>query len=391
MSEQWPLKKLGDFSNIRYGYTEKASLEPIGPRFLRITDIKNGGVNWDEVPYCRITDEKFSKYQLKKGDIVFARTGATTGKSFLITESPDSVFASYLIRVQITDSAILPEYVYLYFQSASYWDMVNAGISGSAQGGFNASKLSDLKIPIPPLEVQLQIVSILSEALENISSATSNVVTKMNSGNEIFQSALNKYYCKKEYYFEKQLGDVCKLRNGRAYKKKELLDEGKYRVLRVGNFFTNKHWYYSDLELDDTKYCDTGDLLYAWSASFGPRLWEGERSIFHYHIWRVDHDEEILEKKYLYYWFLWDAEKIKSEQGTGTTMIHVSMKSMNARQIFIPPLDEQKEIVKLLDLISHQVNMLGNKNRYEMNLLDGLKKSILQEAFDGKLTVGVAA
>ena len=133
MSELWPVKKLGDFSNIRYGYTEKASSEPIGPRFLRITDIKNGGVNWDEVPYCRITDEDFSKYQLEKGDIVFARTGATTGKSFLITESPDSVFASYLIRVQITDSAILPEFVYLYFQSASYWDMVNAGISGSAQ------------------------------------------------------------------------------------------------------------------------------------------------------------------------------------------------------------------------------------------------------------------
>ena len=65
------------------------------------------------------------------------------------------------------------------------------------------------------------------------------------------------------------------LLNGRAYKQDELLDSGKYPVLRVGNFFSNRGWYYSNLELDDDKYCDTGDLLYAWSASFGPQIWNG--------------------------------------------------------------------------------------------------------------------
>ena len=77
--------------------------------------------------------------------------------------------------------------------------------------------------------------------------------------------------------------------NGRAYKKSELLDHGKYRVLRVGNLFTNTSWYYSDLELDSSKYCHYGDLLYAWSASFGPTIWTGGECIFHYHIWRVEH------------------------------------------------------------------------------------------------------
>jgi len=67
--------------------------------------------------------------------------------------------------------------------------------------------------------------------------------------------------------------------NGKAYKQEELLDQGKYRVLRVGNFFTNKEWYFSDLELEENKYCDSGDLLYAWSASFGPRIWTGEKVI----------------------------------------------------------------------------------------------------------------
>ena len=81
----------------------------------------------------------------------------------------------------------------------------------------------------------------------------------------------------------KKLGDVCRLINGRAYSKPELLSDGKYRLLRVGNFFTNNHWYYSDMELEEDKYCDTGDLLYAWSASFGPRIWTGGKVIYHYH------------------------------------------------------------------------------------------------------------
>ena len=70
------------------------------------------------------------------------------------------------------------------------------------------------------------------------------------------------------------------LLNGRAYKQDELLDSGKYPVLRVGNFFSNRGWYYSDLELDDDKYCDNGDLLYAWSASFGPQIWNGGKVIY---------------------------------------------------------------------------------------------------------------
>jgi len=84
-----------------------------------------------------------------------------------------------------------------------------------------------------------------------------------------------------------RLGEVGELINGRAYKKEELLKTGKYRVLRVGNLFTNNEWFYSNLELPKEKYCQAGDLLYAWSASFGPYIWNGPKTIFHYHIWNV--------------------------------------------------------------------------------------------------------
>lgn len=146
-----------------------------------------------------------------------------------------------------------------------------------------------------------------------------------------------------------QLGKICKLINGRAYKKQELLSEGKYLVLRVGNFFSNRSWYYSDLELNEDKYCDKNDLLYAWSASFGPRVWHGEKVIYHYHIWKVKIDIEKVDKKFLFYWFEWDKEQIKKEQGVGTTMIHVTKGAMEKRKLIIPSLKEQKLIVKILD------------------------------------------
>ena len=93
--------------------------------------------------------------------------------------------------------------------------------------------------------------------------------------------------------------DVCTFLNGRAYKQEELLSQGKYPVLRVGNFFTNTNWYYSDLELDKDKYAVEGDLLYAWSASFGPRFWNGENVIYHYHRWKVV-ISSIIDKLFLY-------------------------------------------------------------------------------------------
>jgi len=120
MKAGWEVKALGDVSAINYGYTESASGEPVGPRFLRITDIQNDQVNWNTVPYCKIDSSELPKFRLASGDIVFARTGATTGKSFLVAESPEAVFASYLIRLRLLDKNLLPEFVSLIFQTAGY-------------------------------------------------------------------------------------------------------------------------------------------------------------------------------------------------------------------------------------------------------------------------------
>jgi type I restriction enzyme M protein len=140
-----------------------------------------------------------------------------------------------------------------------------------------------------------------------------------------------------------ELGTVARLINGRAYKREELLTEGPTPVLRVGNFFSNRGWYYSDLELGPDKYCEPGDLLFAWSASFGPRIWDGPRAIYHYHIWKVEPTDAI-NKMFLFHLLAADSDKIKAE-GHGIAMVHATKGGMEKRKFPLPPLEVQKEIV----------------------------------------------
>jgi len=185
-----------------------------------------------------------------------------------------------------------------------------------------------------------------------------------------------------------RMQDVITFVNGRAYKKEELLPQGKYKVLRVGNFFTNNEWYYSDLELPEDKYCYNGDLLYAWSASFGPQIWNGDKTIFHYHIWNVKFNSRILFREYLYYFFLFDKTQVKAST-TGSTMVHVSVENMKPRLIPIPPVNEQKRIVhgieNIIPLIERYGTFQNKKEILDSNIKASLKKSILQEAIQGKL------
>lgn len=153
----------------------------------------------------------------------------------------------------------------------------------------------------------------------------------------------------RQMWCTRKLSEVCTLINGRAYKKDELLGAGKWPVLRVGNFFTSDKWYHSNLELDDDKYCDGGDLLYAWSASFGPKIWPGPKAIYHYHIWKVLPKSELIDRDYLFYWFKWDVEQVKKAHGTGATMMHITKQAMESRAIAVPPLDEQRRIVDILN------------------------------------------
>ena len=164
------------------------------------------------------------------------------------------------------------------------------------------------------------------------------------------------------------LGEVCRVINGRAYKQSELLDDGKYRVLRVGNFFSNNSWYYSDLELNEDKYCENGDLLFAWSASFGARIWSKEKVIYHYHIWKMLPNEKIIDKTFLFY-LLMSKTNSFMDSTHGSIMLHLTKTFMEELVLSFPKsLNIQKQIAKVLSNLDAKIE-LNNKINTELEAM----------------------
>lgn len=176
------------------------------------------------------------------------------------------------------------------------------------------------------------------------------------------------------------LGNIATLLNGRAYKQAELLGSGPTPVLRVGNFFSNRSWYYSDLDLPEDKYCEEGDLLYAWSASFGPKIWTGPRAIYHYHIWKILTSVDI-DKKFLFYLLEKDSKEIKS-QGNGVGMFHATKGGMEKMLVPLPPVTEQKRIVEKLDALLTRLDTAIEHLQEGVALADALFSSALSNAFN---------
>lgn len=166
----WKTYKLGDIcSEISYGYTESASLELVGPKFLRITDIQHDFINWDNVPYCPITESNHKKYKLELGDIVIARTGASTGATTIFKDDNiDAVFASYLIRYKIDRTKADPFYIGFVLKSPLWKQHVNSIIGGSGQPGANAKQFASFELTIPDLPTQTQIAQILTSLDDKI-------------------------------------------------------------------------------------------------------------------------------------------------------------------------------------------------------------------------------
>ena len=155
---------------------------------------------------------------------------------------------------------------------------------------------------------------------------------------------------------QRKFGEIMTFLNGRAYKQDELLGDGKYKVLRVGNFYTNDSWYYSNLELDDKFYATNGDLLYTWSATFGPHIWKGEKVIYHYHIWKLVLQDKI-DKLFALQLLEVDKANIMSDKN-GSTMVHITKQGMENKQTILPiSLNEQKQIAKFLSSMDKLITL----------------------------------
>ena len=159
---------------------------------------------------------------------------------------------------------------------------------------------------------------------------------------------------------QRKLGEVAHFINGRAYSQNELLSSGKYPVLRVGNFYTNDSWYYSNLELEDKNYAYEGDLLYTWSATFGPHIWHGNKVIYHYHIWKVQL-EAALEKLFAFQLLERDKERILSDKN-GSTMVHITKTGIENTSVLMPcSVEEQRRIGAFFDRLDSLITLHQRK------------------------------
>ena len=151
-----------------YGFTASANRTAIGPKFLRITDIQDGNVNWNSVPFCSCDKKNLAEKRLVANDIVVARIGATTGKAFLIESCPEAIFASYLIRLRTKESMLDPRFLYYFMQSSGYWNQIEKQKGGKLKGGINIPILSSLCIAIPSQTEQHEIIKILESIDQKI-------------------------------------------------------------------------------------------------------------------------------------------------------------------------------------------------------------------------------
>ncbi|MHC8373985.1 restriction endonuclease subunit S [Pseudomonas sp. MDT1-85] len=394
----WPTVSLSDIAEkVDYGVTASAAKSPLGPKFLRITDIQNGGVNWDKVPWCECDERSISRSLLQPGDIVFARTGATTGKSYLVRDCPDNaVFASYLIRVRLNEE-VDPAYLIHFFNTPYYWAQISSGARGAAQLGVNSTTLQALKVPKPTLSEQRRIAAILDQVeylrtkrratLEKIDSLSHAAFCEM-FGNVLVND--------RGWNDSKELGDCAEIVSGFTKGRKldgKLTSSVPYltvanvqdKFLKMDGVKTEEA---TDSEVERYRLLK-GDLLLTEGGDPDKlgrgTLWNDELPvcIHQNHVFRVRLVTDELTPIFLN-WLVGSVRGkryfLKSaKQTTGIASINISQ--LKNFPLLIPPLALQKKF----ELSLMQIELTKTLQQKHLSELDALFSSLQHRAFRGEL------
>lgn len=376
---EWELKKVGQLcDSIVPGRNKPTNFDGDIP-WITTPDIEHNGIISYSKKGLNISRNEAKKVGSKIvpiNSIIISCVGelglsAIAGKEIIINQQ----LHAFIPKEKI-------EYRFLLYQlnlKKKYMDKV---ATKTAVPYMNKDNCNSIPIDFPALPEQQKIASFLSAVDEKIqqlsrkkellSQYKKGVMQQLFSGKLRFKDENGKDYADWE---EKSFGSVTKFINGKAYKQTELLSEGKYRVLRVGNLFSNNEWYYSDLELEKDKYIEKGDLIYAWSASFGPRFWDEEKLIYHYHIWKVIPNHSV-DKQFLFHTFMFDVEKLKT-QSQGGTMFHITKGNIESRLFNFPCVEEQQKIANFLSSIDTKIESTSQ----QINQTQSFKKGLLQQLF----------
>ena len=335
----------------------------------------------------------FTKYKVvKRGQFTYipdtSRRGDKIGIALLTDYDEGLVSNIYTVFEVKDENELLPEYLMLWFSRPEFDRYARFKSHGSVREIMDWDEMCKVELPVPSIEKQRSIVKAYNTITDRI-----ELKRKINDNLDSTMQAIYKNYFvdftpfKSEPTCATKLGeipaswsvckfcDLCDLLNGRAYSQEELLDSGKYRVLRVGNFFTKNSWYYSDMELEDNKYCYPDDLLFCWSASFGLYIWNDVKTIYHYHIWKIDFSKTAPYYREYIFLYLKQALNKLSKEGHGSVMAHLTKSGVENLDIVSPP----EEIIKqfhnsIIPFIEHK--KLVEK---EVQQLTELRESILSK------------
>ena len=420
----WVFTKLGSIcTKPQYGWTTKAKQE--GDVYLvRTTDITSDNLDWQNVPYCSEVPKDLSKDLLKEDDIVRSRAGSI-GVSYLIEKPKKAVFASYLIRF---NPIINKKYVYLFLKSPIYWSSISEKSSGIALPNINATKLGEIRFPLPPLPEQKRIVQKLSSMLGKLKEAKELIQEAKETFEERRAAILNKAFTgeltkkwrdenpdvelelSKMQEIEKKPFDIpSSWKWVRLEEISELITKGsspKWQGIKYTDdksqvlFITSENVRDGYLELDKEKYLElefnykqkrsiltNGDvLLNIVGASIGrAAIFDVEKVA---NINQAVSIIRLIDKRLNRYLNLYlnsaSAKQYYSESKVDVARANLSLKDVSNIPLPSPPFEEQKEIVRILEkLLDHEDGARALIDMEEQ--IDLLEKSILSKAFRGEL------
>ena len=391
----WEIKNVNDLFHVKNGTT---------PSTKKMSYWENGSINWftpadlsklKEKKHVTESKRKITKDALDKCNLTLMPQNslilscrAPVGYVAILNEK--STF-NQGCKGLIAKSPLVNYTYYLYCLLYSK-KKLQAISGGSTFKELSKSAFLKFIVLYPPFEEQQKIADILSKVDEQID-FTGKIIDKTE---ELKKGLMQKLLTKgighakfkktelgeipEKWDIIKQ-GDVVKFINGRAYKLSEWEKSG-IPVIRLQNLTgSGTTFYYSNLKLDSKQYVEDDDLLYMWSASFGPYIWHGPKAIYHYHIWKIICGEKI-DKMFMFY-NLYKITNIMRNQMHGMAMLHITKAKMEGQKIILPPIDEQKQIVTILSKVDEQIT----DNKKELENLKELKKGLMQDLLTGKVRV----
>lgn len=277
----WPEVSLAEVcGKPQYGAIAKGSPTASGPRFVRQTDVVNGWINWNTVPFCDLDRSDFQKYAIKAGDLLISRLGSV-GNAAIVRDTHDAVFAGYLVRFRADRSRVLPEFLGYELQSRGWWAHVNGFRSGAVQPTLNAQQMAAFRFRLPPLDAQQGIVGTLG-ALDDKIESNNRLVSLIP---EVIRALVLRALADASQ--EAPVADLADFVNGGAYTK-DASGTGRI-VIRIAelNSGIGPSTVYSDREVPEEKTARAGDILMSWSGSLDVYRWCLDEAIINQHIFKV--------------------------------------------------------------------------------------------------------